>query len=285
VAVRASLYKETEIAGFQAANNSAKPLRSLEEWQVDVELVKIARKIKEAVSQPITVRQKSSNENTPRQMLPKTLIRKQPFEPEMILIPAGEFLMGSDPQKDKDAFPYEQPQHRLYLPDYYLAKTPITNAQYTAFVRATNYQLPGERMDGKPPPGKEDHPVVEVSWYDALAYCRWLSKVTAKEYCLPSEAEWEKAARGTDGRIYPWGNQWEASRCNFEDGQDETTPVGAYPEGVSLYSVLDMLGNVSEWTRSLWGEGLEPEFRYPYDPHSPGFSGRAFEHHTDSLPR
>jgi formylglycine-generating enzyme required for sulfatase activity len=190
-----------------------------------------------------------------------------PSEPEMILIPAGEFLMGSDPSVDKDARDEEQPQHTLYLPDYYLAKTPMTNAQYAAFVQAT-YRQPTHWEAGKPPSGEEDHPVVNVSWYDAVAYCHWLSEVTGRPYRLPSEAEWEKGARGTDGRIYPWGNQWDAKRCNTrESGKEGTTPVGVYPEGASPYGLLDMAGNVWEWTRSSWGEDPEePSFKHPYDP-------------------
>jgi formylglycine-generating enzyme required for sulfatase activity len=186
--------------------------------------------------------------------------RVQPFEPEMILIPAGEFLMGSDPSVDKDAMDLEQPQHTLYLPDYYMARTPVTNAQYAAFVEATGDERPRHWEGGKPPGGKEDHPVVNVSWNDAVAYCNWLAEVTGKPYRLPSEAEWEKGARGSDGRIYPWGNQWDAERCNSkEGGEGDTTPVGAYPEGASPYGLLDMAGNVWEWTRSVYKD-------YPYDP-------------------
>jgi formylglycine-generating enzyme required for sulfatase activity len=117
---------------------------------------------------------------------------RQPIvEPEMILIPAGEFLMGSDPQKEPEYYDEELPQHRLYLPDYYLAKTPVTNAQYMVFVRAAGYRLPGAWKGGKPTDGKDDHPVDCVTWNDAVAYCRWLSDVTGKPYRLPSEAEWE----------------------------------------------------------------------------------------------
>jgi formylglycine-generating enzyme required for sulfatase activity len=267
VAVSASLYKETEIADFQAANDPVKPLRSLEPWQVDAELVKIAEKIKEAVIQPISPSQHSSRGSPPQPMPGKLLIGKQPFEPEMILIPAGEFLMGSDPQQDPDAFDDEQPQHLLSLPDYSLAKSPVTNAQFRVFVQETNSKQPKHWEDGRPPRGKEDHPVVFVSWYDAREYCRWLSGVTGKSYSLPSEAEWEKGARGTDGRIYPWGNEWDPTRCNITEGYSgDTTPVEAHPNGVNLYGVLDMAGNVWEWTRSLWGRDLSsPEFRYPYD--------------------
>ena len=192
-------------------------------------------------------------------------------EPEMILIPAGEFLMGSDPGKDKDARgrDNEQPQHTLYLSDYYIAKTPVTNAQYAEFVRdAGLVDPPGYWQEGEPPPDKLNHPVVYVSWRDAGAYCDWLADITGNPYRLPSEAEWEKAARGTGGRIYPWGNRWYPRWCNtFEGGPGDTTPVGAYPRGASPYGLLDMAGNVWEWTRSRWGKTLEgPHFMYPYDP-------------------
>jgi formylglycine-generating enzyme required for sulfatase activity len=188
---------------------------------------------------------------------------RHPSEPEMVLIPAGEFLMGSDPGRDKDAFDEdeEQPQHTLYLPDYYLARTPVTNAQYAAFVQATYRDPPEHWEGGKPPEGKEDHPVVYVSWYDAVAYCNWLSQVTGRPYRLPSEAEWEKGARGTDGRIYPWGDEPPDERlCNLGNDVSETTPVGRYsPQGDSPYGCADMAGNVWEWTRSL-------HRYYPYDP-------------------
>jgi formylglycine-generating enzyme required for sulfatase activity len=110
--------------------------------------------------------------------------------------------------------------------------------------------------------------VVNVSWHDALAYCGWLSDVTGLAYRLPNEPEWEKAARGSDGRIYPWGNAWDPERCNSAEGNDteDTTPVGAYPLGASPYGLQDMIGNVWEWTRSLWGRNLRaPTFKYPYD--------------------
>jgi len=204
-------------------------------------------------------RQPSPRVTVPEAVRPTVIERPQPFEPEMVLIPAGEFLMGSDPSVDQDAYDDEQPQHTLYLPDYYLAKTPVTSAQYAAFVQATGHEEPEDWKGGKPPRGKEDHPVVYVSWHDAVAYCRWLSEVTGKTYRLPSEAEWEKGARGSDGRIYPWGNQWDAKRCNSDEGgKEDTTPVGAYPQGASPYGLLDMAGNVFEWTRSIKKD-------YPYN--------------------
>jgi formylglycine-generating enzyme required for sulfatase activity len=192
---------------------------------------------------------------------PTTMKRLQFEGLEMVLIPAGEFLMGSDPSVDKYVRDDEQPQHTLYLPDYYLAKMPVTNAQYAAFVQATDHDWPKHWGDGKPPWGEKDHPVTAVTWHDALAYCDWLAEVTGKPFCLPSEAEWEKGARGNNGRFYPWGNQWDAARCNSkEGGKEDTTPVGAYSQGASPYGLLDMAGNVWEWTRSVYkGYLYDPE--------------------------
>jgi formylglycine-generating enzyme required for sulfatase activity len=187
---------------------------------------------------------------------------KKPFEPEVVFVPAGEFLMGSNPEKDKDAHDDEQPQHTLALPDYYIARTPVTNAQYLAFVQAASRRPPRHWEGGRPPEGKEDHPVVYVSWHGALAYCRWLAEVTGRPYGLPSEAEWEKAASwdAASGRkrIYPWGDGWDIGRCSV--GGNTTTLVGRYsPDGDSPYGCADMAGNVYEWTRSLYDD-------YPYDP-------------------
>jgi formylglycine-generating enzyme required for sulfatase activity len=208
----------------------------------------------------------------PREEAPPPVIApRQPAEPEMALIPAGEFLMGSDPNEDKDARKDEQPRHALYLPDYFIARTPVTNAQYAAFVEITGREPPKGWKDKNPPPGKEDHPVVWVTWYDAVAYCKWLAEATGRPYRLPGGAEWEKAARGTEGRIYPWGNEWDAGRCNTrESGRGGTTPVGSYPQGqgASPYGVLDMAGNVWEWTCSKY-KG------YPYAPADGREDGRA----------
>lgn len=219
------------------------------------------RLITELVPQPRSVEHQESS---------SPVFARQPFEPGLVFIPAGKFLMGSDPHKDTEAKNWEQPQHLLHLPDYHMAKTPITNDQYLAFVQSTGHRRPQHWADRKIPKGKEDHPVVYISWHDAMAYCRWLAKVTDKSYRLPSEAEWEKAARGTDGRIYPWGNQLDAERYNALKGDEpQTTPVGTYSKGASPYGLLDMVGNVWQWTISLWGPGGKvlnaPKFRYPYD--------------------
>jgi formylglycine-generating enzyme required for sulfatase activity len=142
VAVSYSLYEVTEIAEYQAANNPATPLDALSSSALNAELVKIAQKIREAATRPTAPQPESSPASIPHQTPGEILLPKQPFEPEMILIPAGGFLMGSDLQQDKNARDNEQPQHTLYLPDYYLAKTPVTNAQYRAFMLATGHEVP-----------------------------------------------------------------------------------------------------------------------------------------------
>ncbi len=184
------------------------------------------------------------------------------IEPELVHVPAGEFLMGSTEAQVKDVIAQglqeeyakrELPQHSLVLPEYWMAKYPVTNAEYQAFVQAVNHAPPRGWDGPNYPEGIGDHPVVNVTWHDAVAYCEWLSQATGKPYRLPSEAEWEKAARGTDGWIYPWGNNWDAQKCNTSDGGvGGTTPVGQYsPQGDSPYGCADMAGNVWEWTLSL----------------------------------
>jgi formylglycine-generating enzyme required for sulfatase activity len=173
----------------------------------------------------------------------------KPFEPEMVPIPAGEFTTGNDHSLDQDAVDEGQPQRTLCLLDYYLAKTPVTNAQYAAFVQATGHHPPDRWIGRQPPTGKEDHPVVYVSWHDAMAYCHWLAEETGKPYRLPSEAEWEMGARDSDGRIYPWGSQRDGKRCNTAGGEQGAIPC----------NLLDMAGNVWEWTRSVYEV-------YLYDP-------------------
>jgi serine/threonine-protein kinase len=181
-------------------------------------------------------------------------------------VPAGAFLMGSNVD-DEIAEDDEKPQHEVHLDEYWIGKTPVTNVQYRVFVEATGHEEPGHWEEGIIPKGKEENPVVCVSWHDSVAFCGWLSNVGGKQICLPSEAEWEKAARGTDGRTYPWGEQKpDAELCNFDEKVGDTTRVGRYsPQGDSPYGCVDMAGNVWEWTRSLWGkEDGNPEFGYPY---------------------
>ncbi len=148
----------------------------------------------------------------------------------MVLVPAGEFYFGPDRVK-------------LTLPDFYIDRFPVTNAEYKKFVEATGAPEPTHWRRGTWPEGKADHPVVNVTWEQAAAYAEWAGKR------LPTEEEWEKAARGTDGREWPWGSTFDPSRCNTnESGIWDTTPVGKYsPAGDSPYGAADMAGNVWEW--------------------------------------
>jgi eukaryotic-like serine/threonine-protein kinase len=167
---------------------------------------------------------------------------------EYVRVPAGNFLMGSA-DSDTSASSDEKPQHTVYLEEYLIGKYEVTNEQFAAFARATSrsWSLPA---------GKENHPVVDVSWNDAVAFCEWVSQATGRKVQLPTEAQWEKAARGTDGRIYPWGNTWDAARLNSSaGGVGATTPVGRYsPAGDSPYGAADMAGNVWEWVADSYNE-------------------------------
>jgi len=160
----------------------------------------------------------------------------------LVHVQTGSFLMGSDPAADTEAGRAEQPQHTVRLSEYYISKYPITNAQYAAFARATRREVTPAL------PGHGNDPVVNVTWDDAAALCQWLSHATGRGFRLPTEAEWEKAARGTDGWRYAWGNDWDASRLNAGERHGGPTPVGRFsPLGDSPYGAADMLGNVWEW--------------------------------------
>ena len=172
----------------------------------------------------------------------------------MVYVPAGEFIMGST-----EGTSNEQPLHTIYLDAYWIDRTEVTNAQYRRCVEAGVCTLPSERHSvmifNETPyfdnPRRQDYPVVHVSWADADTYCRWAGKQ------LPTEAEWEKAARGVDGRTYPWGNEWDPGKLNsWNDGWSHhgLMDVGRYPEGASPYGTLDMAGNVWEWVADWYDE-------------------------------
>ena len=162
------------------------------------------------------------------------------------------------------------------MPAYWIGKTEVTNAQFRPFVEGDGYTNRAYWDDtgwqwrmaqGQTQPGCWDdpnfnsakQPVACVSWYEAMAYARWLSAKTGLNFNLPTEAEWEHAARGADGRIYPWGDTWELGRANTSEAElGRTTPVGRYPSGASPYGALDMAGNLWEWTRSIY-------IPYPYN--------------------
>ena len=173
---------------------------------------------------------------------------KQP----VVYISPGVFLMGSNAEADRLAETEEQPQHEVNLPGYWLARYPVTVAGYRDFIQKSGFR-PSSNEGLEAP---DDHPVVGVTWHDSVAYCRWLGERTGLPITLPSEAEWEKAARGPEGRRYPWGDYPPTvSLCNFD-----RTPVGFYsPQGDSIYGCADMAGNVWEWTRSAYRS-------YPYQP-------------------
>jgi len=188
-------------------------------------------------------------------------------------VPAGPFSMGSDRELDREAFDNERwsaqtPQGRITLPAYFIGRYEVTIAQFAAFVEATGFNANDQTLRGPP-----DHPVANISWPDALAYSRWLNDTlrhsestptqlqerldSGWEITLPSEPQWEKAARGSDSRIYPWGNTVDSGRANY--GTDSTQPVGSYPCPECPLGLLDLSGNVWEWTRS-------PYQPYPFDP-------------------
>ncbi len=169
-------------------------------------------------------------------------------------VAAGEFVMGSAPSQDPDAGRAEQPQHRVTVGDFYISRFPVTNAQFQLFAQAAKHALPAAL-----PRDHEPHPVVNVAWDDAAAFCRWLSQATNRTFRLPTEAEWEKAARGTDARLYPWGSAWDPARANCQPAPaaatGTTTPVGRYsPLGDSPYGAADLSGNVWEWCAD-WFDG------------------------------
>lgn len=238
-----------------------------------------------------------------------------PKEPLLgfVHIPAGEFLMGTKESDiksliekfggDEEWYKRETPQHPVKLPDYYMARYPVTVAQFKAFIEDSKYKPQDENsLRGHP-----NHPVVYVTWYDALEYCKWLTaklKGKAQQVAhsavelrnepersfwqglaqdkllvtLPSEAEWEKAAswlpspsgRGVGGegkpQIFPWGDDFDQNKVNNNNVIGSTSAVGCFPKGNSPYKIHDMSGNVWEWTRSLWGKDWQkPEFIYPYE--------------------
>jgi formylglycine-generating enzyme required for sulfatase activity len=181
-------------------------------------------------------------------------------EPKWVSIPDGEFWMGSG-EGDEQAYEYERPLHKLYLPEYQMAVTPVTNAQFAIYIKDANAKAPVYWQGDQPPGGIEDHPVVNVTWHEALAYCRWLSEKIGKEVILPSEAEWEKAARGPGStRIYPWGSaapdcQTANIKVKFKSCRGDVQPVGSYPKDTSLYGIVDLAGNVREWVSDWYDPG------------------------------
>lgn len=177
----------------------------------------------------------------------------------MVLVPASEFIMGSNGKSEKGIpekygipdkwFVDEHPERKVYLDSFYIDKYEVTMGEYKKFIDDTAYKVPPDWKDNNFPKGQADYPVVLVDLYDAMAYAKWAGKR------IPTEAEWEKAARGTKGRIYPWGNKFDGSKANLSlSVNKEASPkrVGSFKGGVSPYGVHDMTGNVWEWTVSYY---------------------------------
>jgi formylglycine-generating enzyme required for sulfatase activity len=193
------------------------------------------------------------------------------WEPQMMIIPAGEFLMGSTARQAAQAVKEgaevtwvnrEQPQRKLMLQKYAIGKYPVTCREYQIFIQSTGHNSPPGWDNNQYLFSNSNYPVTQVSWNDAQAYCAWLSAKTGKLYRLPNEAEWEKAARGPDGRIYPWGEQFEAGRANtWAARYNGPTIVGRFsPQGDSPYGCVDMVGNVWEWCADWYdGSGYAPQ--------------------------
>lgn len=195
----------------------------------------------------------------PQAVLP---FERQRFEPETVYIPAGKFIMGRAPGELVPV--WESPADEVSLPAYRIGKFPVTNRQYAEFILQTRQPVNPEAgwLGQSPPPDQLDHPVTGVTWYQAMQYCAWLSEKTGRTYTLPNEAQWEKAARGQDGALYPWGNAWQDGCCNSQPNL--VTAVDAFPPQ-GPYGCFDLIGNAREWTLSLWGERRsEPDLKFCY---------------------
>jgi formylglycine-generating enzyme required for sulfatase activity len=189
--------------------------------------------------QAVTRKQDSSQHSAPQ-----ILINRKDGA-VMIYITRGPFPMGDD---DTEFIKSKNPRHMVSLSGYYIYKNLVTVAMYVKFCQVTGRQMPPKPAWG----GQEDHPIVNVTWDDASAYCKWAG------VALPTEAQWEKAARGTDGRKFPWGDTFDASKlqCSKWSMSDAkgTAPVGSFPSGASPYGVLDMAGNVWQWCSDWYDE-------------------------------
>ena len=176
----------------------------------------------------------------------------EPFRPDpipeisgMVFVPAAEFIMGSTSQQVENMAEVDEfPQRRIWVDDFYIDIHEVTNAQYKHYLDSTQVKAPPRWIDGNYGLGEDGLPVISITWDEAAAYAKWVGKR------LPTEAEWEKAARGTDGRVFPWGNRFDRALAN---NGERLLPIALYPSGASPYGCLDMAGNAAEWV-DAWYE-------------------------------
>lgn len=179
-------------------------------------------------------------------------------EREMVKVPAGTLRMGSNSPNQED----ENPEHKVQIKSFFMDRFEVTNLQYKDFVDVTGHRVPIHWQNGTFPVGQADHPVVNVSWEDASAYAEWVGKR------LPTEAEWEWAARGTEYREYAWGKECTADCANYANAEGRTTATNKFPKGVSAFGIWDMCGNVGEWVAD-WYEAKYYAISSESDPKGP----------------
>jgi len=190
--------------------------------------------------------------------------RIDPSKPQMCRVRAGSFEMGTDVAEVEtvsrrygipESWMWKStPRHRVEVDSFEIGRFLVTELEYAHFLEATGYhEVPAHWVDGAPSPYRRNHPVFGLDWQAILLYVEWLSESTGLQYRVPTEIEWEYAARGTDRRSFPWGDAFEARRCNTrEGGVGDTTPVGVYPDGAAASGALDLAGNVEEYTADLY---------------------------------
>ncbi|MFQ5645719.1 MAG: SUMF1/EgtB/PvdO family nonheme iron enzyme [bacterium] len=182
-------------------------------------------------------------------------------ELNLVLIPMSEYIMGSN------KYPEERPKHDVYVKSFWMCRYPVTNAEYALFVEESGHEKPAF-FDNKDF-SKKKQPAVGIGWDDANAYCAWLSQKKGFTFRLPTEAEWEKAGKGTDDRKYPWGNNWELDRCNNNENRSRRTcGVGNFKFGTSPYRLFNMAGNVWEWCQDWYDKNYYTVSSYT-DPQGP----------------